>query len=133
MEIRCVQIIIIYQKEILVLEEETKNKTKITLPLGIIHPGESNLQSAIRSCYEETGIIVTQKDLVKDLNAYTIYKSDVTTTIKPLVFRLYDKQMPVLMSEKISRIYYMRISQFKEKCKYNKELNMIEESIKFLE
>lgn len=133
MEIRCVQIIIVYQNEILVLEENTKNKIKITLPLGIVEPGESNLQSAIRSCYEETGIIITQKDQVKDLSAYTIEKNGVMTTIKPLVFRLNDRQHPVIMNDRISRIYYMRISQFKEKCKYNKELNAIEESIKFLE
>lgn len=132
MEIKCVQIIVIYQNEILVLEEKTMNANKISLPIGIIEPGESNLQSAIRNCYEETGIVVTQRDFVKDLKAYVIQKNDISTTINPLVFRLLDKQKPEIMNDKVSRIYYMRISQFKEKFKNNKEFNLIEESIKYL-
>ena len=132
MEIKCVQIILLYQNEILVLEEKTMNKTKIALPIGIINPGESYLQASIRNCYEKTGIIVTQKDLTKEFDVYTLQKNDVITRVKPLVFRLFDKQLPTIMDDKISRIYYMTINQFKEKCKYNKELNQIEESIKFL-
>ena len=133
MGIRCVQIIVVYQKEILVLEEKTMNQTKISLPLGIIEPGESNLQAAIRNCYEETGIVVTQRDLIKELKDYMLQKNDIVTYVKPLVFRICDKQTPEIMNEKISHIYYMRISHFKEKCKYNKELNLIGDTIKFLE
>ena len=132
MEIKCVQIIVIYQNEILVLEEKTMNTNKISLPIGIIEPGESNLQSAIRNCYEETGVIITQRDFIKKLKTYVIQKNDICTTINPLVFRLLDKQKPEIMDDRVSRIYYMRISQFKEKFKNNKECNLIEESIKYL-
>ncbi len=133
MEIKLVQIITIFEKEILVIEEKTINKTRISFPIGEIKLGENNLQSAIRVCYETTGVIVTQKDLVRELEEYSLSQTDIIAKVKPLVFCLHDKQKPEIMDkDKIAKIYYMKISHFKEKCEIENEKKLLEQSLNYL-
>lgn len=55
---------IIIQKNGLFLLGHCTEQTNWDIPKGRMEPGESTIQTAIRECQEETGVIVSEKDLV---------------------------------------------------------------------
>jgi len=46
------------------IETRVKKKGIFDIPKGKIKPGESSLDCAIRECFEESGILISRKDII---------------------------------------------------------------------
>lgn len=112
--------IVLYQEEVLLVDMMHNNTIRTCFPIKEREIGESKLQSAIRICYELTGVIVTQSDYVNELKSRPlntkIGNSEVSNgTIYTLVFRIKDKQKIEVLDSSIKKAYFMRLSQLSDK------------------
>lgn len=121
-----------YQNKILYTIELIYGVKRISLPKGHIENNETKLECAIRECYEETGVVLTKDDFVKELPSYqyefnNLYNNDVLThkTIYPLLFKINELRKPQIKEENILHADYMNIDQLIPICFYPSVSNLL--------
>lgn len=85
--------------------------------------GETLLETAIRECYEETNVLLTKENLVKELDSYSyeyITPNNETKrkTIFPYLFKVLHEGYPLSKEEKIKSVDWIDINDFINTCSY---------------
>ncbi len=104
-------------------------KETLSLPKGHKEKNESLIEAAIRECFEETNIVISEEDLVRQLTPYsyeflTPSNRLVRKTIVPFLFEVNEEGHPIPKEERILSVQWMNVAEFLEKCTY--------ESVKFV-
>lgn len=116
--------VVFYQGRILVTKEDVYGKIALSLPKGHIESGETTIEAAIRECFEETNVIITRSEVVKELDPFEIkfttpQGKEVIKTISPVVFNTKYKGNPRSLEKRVIDVTYMDVDEFLTNCSYD--------------
>ena len=83
--------VVVCNGKILATTEDIYGRTVLSLPKGHNEQGETLIQTAIRECFEETNVVLTEENLVRALSPYSYQFTTpsnklVQKTIAPFLF-----------------------------------------------
>lgn len=115
--------VVVCGDKILATNEIIYGNNVLSLPKGHKEEGETLVETAIRECFEETGVVLTENNLVKELPSFsyeffTPTNEMIRKTIVPLLFNVAVCDDPLHKEKRIMSVQWMKISEFLEKCKY---------------
>ena len=113
--------VVVCGDKILATVETIYGKETLSLPKGHRENGETLVDTAMRECFEETNVIVTAKDFVKELPAYFYEFSTPTNqlvrkTVTPFLFVVDCVGQPLPKEQRILSVQWMSVDEFVEKC-----------------
>lgn len=116
--------------KLLTTNENIYGNNTLSLPKGHNEEGESVLETAIRECYEETNILLTKENFVKELPSFfyeffTPSNNIVRKTIVPLLFNVTDYGNPIPKEKRMISVQWMDISYFLENCSHENVKDVI--------
>lgn len=116
--------VVLCKGKILATVEDIYGRNVLSLPKGHNEQGETLLQTAIRECFEETNIVLTEENLVKALTPYSYQFSTpsnklVQKTIAPFVFEVESEGQPIAKEKRMISVQWMEIAEFLQKCSYD--------------
>lgn len=115
--------VVIYNGKILSINEIIYGKETLSLPKGHKEENESIIETAIRECYEETNIVISKEDLVKELTSYsyeflTPSNKLIRKTIVPFLFEVQTEGNPIPKEERMISVQWMDKDEFIDKCSH---------------
>lgn len=115
--------VVIYNGKILSINEIIYGKETLSLPKGHKEENESIIETAIRECYEETNIVISKEDLVKELTSYsyeflTPSNKLIRKTIVPFLFEVQTEGNPIPKEERMISVQWMDKDEFLDKCSH---------------
>lgn len=118
--------------KILSTNEMIYGKETLSLPKGHKEENESIIETAIRECYEETNIIVSKDDLVKELTSYsyeflTPSNKLIRKTIIPFLFEVKEEGNPIPKEERMVSVQWMDTNEFLDKCTHENVKDIVKE------
>ena len=118
--------------KILSTNEMIYGKEALSLPKGHKEENESIIETAIRECYEETNIVITTNNLVKELPSYsyeflTPSNKLVRKTIIPFLFEVKEEGNPIPKEERMISVQWMYKEDFIEKCTHENVKDIVSE------
>ena len=118
--------------KILSTNEMIYGKETLSLPKGHKEENESIIETAIRECYEETNIIVSKDDFIKELTSYsyeflTPSNKLIRKTIVPFLFEVKEEGNPIPKEERMVSVQWMDKDEFIEKCTHENVKEIIKE------
>ena len=124
--------VVLCKGKILATVEDIYGKQVLSLPKGHNEQGETLLQTAIRECFEETNIILTEENFVKALTPYSYQFSTpsnklVQKTIAPFLFEVESEGQPIAKEKRMISAQWMEISEFLQKCSYDNVKAIVKE------
>lgn len=125
--------VVVCQNKILTTKEAVYDKTALSLPKGHIEQGESIVDAAIRECFEETNVTVTEENAVAMLTPFEVRFTDrnsryVLKTVTPVLFEVNEFGAPKAKEERILSVDYMDINEFCQNCSYDNVRNVLAEA-----
>lgn len=107
--------------KILSTNEMIYGKETLSLPKGHKEENESIVETAIRECYEETNIVITKANLVKELSSYsyeflTPSNKLIRKTIVPFLFEVKEEGNPIPKEERMISVQWIDTNEFLDKC-----------------
>jgi len=124
--------VVLCKGKILATVEDIYGRNVLSLPKGHNEQGETLLQTAIRECFEETNIVLTEENLVKALTPYsyqfyTPSNKLVQKTIAPFLFEVESEGQPIAKEKRMISTQWMEISEFLQKCSYDNVKAIVKE------
>lgn len=115
--------VVIYNGKILSINEIIYGKETLSLPKGHKEENESIIETAIRECYEETNIVISKEDLVKELSSYsyeflTPSNKLIRKTIVPFLFEVQTEGNPIPKEERMISVQWMDKDELIDKCSH---------------
>lgn len=109
--------------KILSTNELIYDNERWSVPKGHVEEGEKFVETAIRECFEETNIVITKDNLVKELSPFsyeflTPNNTLIRKTIAPFLFEVENEGNPLAKEKRILTIEWLDIDEFLEKCSY---------------
>ena len=106
--------------KILSTNEMIYGKETLSLPKGHQEKNESLIETAIRECFEETNIVISEEDLIRQLTPYsyeflTLSNRLVRKTIVPFLFEVNEEGNPIPKEERMLSVQWMEVEEFLEK------------------
>ncbi len=116
--------VVFCEDKILTTVEDVFGKMATSLPKGHIEKGESHVQTAIRECFEETGIVVDMQSYIGETQSFSIHfvmpsGEQVCKTIFPVVFRVKNIVTSHITESRIKSARFVSVSEFLEICSYD--------------
>ena len=116
--------VVLCKGKILATVEDIYGRNVLSLPKGHNEQGETLLQTAIRECFEETNIVLTEENLVKALTPYSYQFSTpsnklVQKTMAPFLFEVESEGQPIAKEKRMISVQWMEIAEFLQKCSYD--------------
>ena len=116
--------VVICQDKVLATVENIYGKSVLSLPKGHVEQGETVLDAAIRECYEETDVVLDQRNFVKELPSYSYGFTtpdgvEICKTITPILFRLSAEPTPLAKEKRILEVKFMPVDEFLQNCSYD--------------
>ncbi len=113
--------VVLSGNKILATNELIYGKETLSLPKGHKEIGESLIDTAIRECFEETNIIITEDDLIKELTPFsyeflTPSNRLIRKTIVPFLFETKSEGNPFPKEERMISVEWMNKDDFLDKC-----------------
>ena len=124
--------VVLCKGKILATVEDIYGRNVLSLPKGHNEQGETLLQTAIRECFEETNIVLTEENLVEALTPYSYQFSTpsnklVQKTIAPFLFEVESEGQPIAKEKRMISAGWMGISEFLQKCSYDNVKAIVKE------
>ena len=118
--------------KILSTNEMIYGKETVSLPKGHKEENESIIETAIRECYEETNIVITKNDLIKELSSFsyeflTPSNKLIRKTIIPFLFEVKEEGNPIPKEERMVSVQWMEKEEFIEKCTHENVKGIVKE------
>lgn len=118
--------------KILSTNEMIYGKETLSLPKGHKEENESLIETAIRECFEETNIVISEEDLVRQLTPYsyeflTPSNRLVRKTIVPFLFEVNEEGNPIPKEERMLSVQWMDVAEFLEKCTHENVKSVVKE------
>ena len=115
--------VVVCNGKILATTEDIYGRTVLSLPKGHNEQGETLIQTAIRECFEETNVVLTEENLVRALSPYsyqftTPLNKLVQKTIAPFLFKVDSEGQPIAKEQRMIAVQWMEISDFLQNCSY---------------
>lgn len=122
--------VVLHDDCVLTTNELIYDKEVLSLPKGHKEDGESLVETAIRECFEETNIIITENDMIKELIPFsyvflTPANKLIKKTIVPFLFKVHDKGQPMAKEKRMIAVNWMNKDEFIEKCSHENVRNVI--------
>ncbi len=122
--------VVLHGESILTTSELIYDKIVLSLPKGHKEEGESLVEAAIRECFEETNIIISENDLVRELAPYsyeflTPSNKLIRKTIAPFLFTVNDKGAPIAKEKRVISVNWMNKDEFLDKCTHENVKNTV--------
>ncbi len=116
--------VVFFQNKILATVEDIYGKPALSLPKGHVEEGETNVQTAIRECREETGITLSAEQVVLQTDPFVVNFENhlgekVQKSIFPVVFRLQEKQSPRITEQRVLSVDFLDVADFSKRCSYD--------------
>lgn len=129
--------IVIVGDKILATKELVYGKVRLSVPKGHVEKDETYVETAIRECFEETGIQLKKDNYKMDLNPFVIRFIDhhfkpIEKTIIPILFVLNDFLKPNITEERVLEVTYYGINDFLIQCSYDNVRTIVKEAKDFL-
>ncbi len=119
---QCAMAVVFYENKILATRELIFEKNVLSLPKGHVEKGETQLQTAIRECFEETNVQLSERDLTVSLTPYsynfTRSNTLIRKTVYPFLFRVTNLGSPLAKEKRILSVVWMDVDQFLKDCSY---------------
>lgn len=124
--------VVMCNDNILTTNEMIFGTNSLSLPKGHCEKKESLIETAIRECFEETNVIISKDNFVKELQPYsyeflTPSNKLVKKTIVPLLFKVNDLGNPMKKEKNILSVQWMTKSEFIKKCSYKNVKEIVKE------
>lgn len=122
MEVSAMAVVLCHGK-ILSTNEMIYGKEIVSLPKGHREEGETLQETAIRECFEETNVVLTKADFIKELPSFsyeffTPSNKRILKTIVPFLFEIENEGAPVAKEERIRSVYWRKVDEFLERCSH---------------
>lgn len=129
--------VVLCKGKLLTTVENVYGRDALSLPKGHLEQGETEIDTAIRECYEETDVRLLKSEVVAKLTPFSIrfvdhHGTKVCKTITPILFEIQSERIPVAKEERIVDIRYMPAAEFAEKCSYDNVRAVVEEAKGFV-
>ena len=113
--------VVICKDKILTTNELIYGKETLSLPKGHREKDEEITDTAIRECFEETNIVLTKENFVKELPSYsyeflTPANQLIRKTIVPLLFKVDGEGNPLPKEKRMIAVQWMNIDEFINSC-----------------
>ncbi len=124
--------VVLLDDKILTTKELIYGKEVVSLPKGHVEPHEKLVDTAIRECFEETNIVITQNDLVQQLTPHTYefitpQNQAIRKTVTPLLFRVSKAGTPMTKEPRMLEVKWMSFDLFTQLCPYDDVKSLIKE------
>lgn len=115
--------VVVLGDKILATNEMIYGVERLSLPKGHKEDGETLVETAIRECFEETNIVITKEDLIKELKPFsyeflTPSNKLIRKRIVPFLFEAKNEGNPLPKEKRIQSVEWMNIDEFFNKCSY---------------
>lgn len=109
---------------ILTTKELIYGKEILSLPKGHIEGNESNIETAIRECFEEASLELNKNDFVKELKPFSYEFIDhndklISKTICPVLFRVNETPKLTPKEKNVLEINWVDIEEFYKITSYD--------------
>lgn len=116
--------VVLCDNKILATNELIYGKERVSLPKGHKEENEIVLDTAIRECFEETNIVVSKDNLVKELTPFSYEFSTpsdelIRKTIYPFLFEINDFGDPLSKEERIVWVKWLEKEEFLNLCTHD--------------
>lgn len=116
--------VVFYNGRILATVEDIYGRQVLSLPKGHLEAGETAVEAAIRECFEETNVTVSQNEVIGKVEPFVISFTtpdgqDVIKTITPIVFKTAQSGNPKPVEKRISTVEYLDVEYFLANCAYD--------------
>lgn len=113
--------VVLHEDRILSTVEMIYGKETLSLPKGHQEINESLIETAIRECFEETNVFITQDDLIKGLESFsyeflTPSKKHVRKIVVPFLFRVKNEGDPIAKEKRMISVNWMDMKDFSVDC-----------------
>lgn len=130
--------VVVCKGKILTTKENIYGNEVFSLPKGHIENGETMIETAIRECFEETNVVLTEEDLVCELTEfdYTFTNHNgrqVRKVVFPLLFVIEDFGNPQPKEKQICSVEYHDLLYFAQNCTHVNVKNITFEAMRVLE
>ncbi len=122
--------VVLCGENILATNELIYGKETLSLPKGHKEDGESLVETAIRECFEETNVIITEKDLIRELIPFsyeflTPANKLIRKTVVPFLFKVNDKGEPLAKEKRMISVNWMNKDAFLDRCTHENVRNLV--------
>lgn len=109
---------------ILTTKELIYGKEILSLPKGHIEGNESNIETAIRECFEEASLELNKNDFVKELKPFSYEFIDhndklISKTICPVLFRVNEAPKLTPKEKNVLEVNWIDIEEFYKITSYD--------------
>lgn len=113
--------VVLFDDCILTTNELIYGRETLSLSKGHKEENESLIDTAIRECFEETNIVITKANLIKELESFsyeflTPENKLIRKTIVPFLFRVNDQGEPTAKEKRILSVRWMNKDEFLSSC-----------------
>lgn len=126
--------VVLCNGKILTTNEMIYGKEILSLPKGHKET-ESLVETAIRECYEETNIVISKENLIRELPSFsyeflTPSNKLIRKTIVTFLFDLDKEDNPIAKEKRIISAQWMNIDDFLEKGSHENVKSVVKEALK---
>lgn len=113
--------VVFYGEKILATNELIYGKETLSLPKGHKEENESLIDTAIRECFEETNIVITRNNFIKELPSFsyeflTPSNKAIRKTIVPFLFEVNAPGEPLAKEKRMISVNWMNKCEFLNNC-----------------
>ena len=124
--------VVICNGKILSTNEMIYGKETLSLPKGHREGNEPLIKTAIRECFEETDVVISQEDFICQLTPYTYefltpLNRLVRKTIVPFLFKISEEGNPIPKEKRMISVHWMDIAEFIEKSTHGNVKSIVKE------
>lgn len=124
--------VVLCDKEILATNELIYGKEVLSLPKGHKEENESLIDTAIRECFEETNIVISKTDFIKELKSFsyeflTPSNKPIRKTVVPFLFKVNDKGSPLAKEKRMISVSWMNKEEFLDNCTHENVKKVVRE------
>ncbi len=133
---QCGMAVVICRNKILAIKESIYGKEISSLPKGHQEKNEEILETAIRECYEETGVALPKESLVRQLTEYSYEflspaKRLVRKNVTPFLFWLNEEKKTNATEKNVVSVRWLDIEAFLNQCPFDNVKNVVIEAISY--
>lgn len=124
--------VVVLGDKLLTTKELIYGKEVVSLPKGHVETNEELVDTAIRECFEETNVIITKNDLVRQLTPHTYefitpQNKAIRKIVTPFLFRVTETGTPMAKEPRILEVKWMNVDLFTQLCPYDAVKALVKE------
>lgn len=125
--------VVFWGNQILATKELIYGKVRLSLPKGHIENGETLIDCAIRECFEETNCKLTEKQVINQLEPFTVNflnseNEEIEKSIYPIVFKVDKMPNLQIKEERVLEISFMNIENFLKNASYENVIQIVQKA-----